>query len=296
MSRAAAPSYSAAPSLPQRALPPKACDAHVHVFGPVARFPFSPIRSYTPCEAPKERLFALHRHLGIERCVVVQSNAHGYDNSVSADAIAAKGGAYAGIALVPVTITDAELRGLDAAGFRGARFHFARHLGPGAPIDEVITFGARLADIGWHLQLHFESQAIHELAPAMLRSPVSVVIDHMGRVDAAQGIDQPDFRKLRELLADERFWVKISGSERVSRQGPPYDDALPFAQALVADAPDRVVWGTDWPHPNLDHVPDDGMLVDLIERMAPSAAARQALLVTNPQRLYRFDEARVAAG
>jgi len=221
----------------------------------------------------------------------VQSNAHGYDNAASADAIAAKGGAYLGIALVPISIGDKSLRQLDRAGFRGARFHYMRHLAPAAPIDQVIAFAAdRLADIGWHLQLHFESGLIHELAPAIARSPVPVVIDHMARIDAGLGLDQPDFHALRELLEHDHVWVKVSGAERASRQGPPYADAAGFARALVADAPDRVVWGTDWPHPNLDHVPDDGVLADLIEQTAPSEVARQALLVDNPQRLYRFFE------
>jgi 2-pyrone-4,6-dicarboxylate lactonase len=285
-------SFLSSPRRPRLAFPPGACDTHVHVFGPVARFPFDPARSYTPCEAPKERLFAMHAHLGVERCVIVQSNAHGYDNAASADAIAAKRGDYLGIALVPLTIGDAELKALDAAGFRGARFHYMRHLAPAAPIDDVIAFASRLADIGWHLQLHFESALIHDLAPAIHRSPVPVVIDHMARIDAGQGLGQPDFIALRNLLDDDRVWVKVSGSERASRAGPPYADAVSFARTLVADAPERVLWGTDWPHPNLDHVPDDGVLADLIEEMAPSAAARQALLVDNPRRLYRFGERR----
>ena len=281
-------SYHTHPSRPRLMLPAGACDAHVHVFGPQAHFPFAPGRSFTPCEAPKERLFALHAHLGIERCVVVQSNAHGFDNSVTEDAIAAKKGSYVGIALAPLTISDRELRRLDSVGFRGARFHFMRHLGAATPIDDIIAFGTRLADLGWHLQMHFESSLVHELSPALRRSAVPVVIDHMGRIDASRGIDQPDFRKLRELMIDERFWIKLSGSERASREGPPYEDAVPYARALVKDAGERVLWGTDWPHPNLDHVPDDGVLVDLLASIAPSERDRQALLVTNPERLYRF--------
>jgi 2-pyrone-4,6-dicarboxylate lactonase len=285
-------SYHHSPSRPELKLPPGACDAHVHVFGPQARFPFAPERRFTPCEAPKEQLFALHALLGVERCVVVQSGAHGFDNRVTEDAIAAREGKYVGIALVPPTTSDAELRKLDAAGFRGARFNYMHHLGAATPIEEVIAFGKRLAAIGWHLQLHFESSLVHALANAVLRSPVPVVIDHMGRVDASRGIDQPDFRKLRELVRDERIWVKLSGAERVSRRGPAYEDAVPFARALIEDAGNRVLWGTDWPHPNLDHVPDDGALVDLIALLAPSEAERQALLVTNPERLYRFGSKR----
>jgi len=281
-------SYHPAPRRPKLALPRGTCDAHVHVFGPQARFPFAPTRSFTPCEAPKEKLFALHALLGVERCVVVQSNAHGLDNSVTEDAIAARKGKYVGIALVPVSVSDAELRRLDATGFRGARFHFMRHLGASTPIDEIVAFGNRLANLGWHLQLHFESTYVHDLAPAMLRAPVPVVIDHMARIDASRGVDQPDFRKLLELLRDDRIWVKVGGAERASRKGPPYEDAIPFARALVEAAGDRALWGTDWPHPNLAHVPDDGVVVDLLASIAPSEAQRQALLVTNPERLYRF--------
>jgi len=281
-------SFDQSPSRPRLELPPGACDAHVHVFGPQARFPFAAERRFTPCEAPKEKLFALHALLGVERCVVVQSGAHGLDNRVTEDALAARNGRYVGIALVPLTVSDAELRRLDAAGFRGARFNYMGHLGAATPIDEVVAFASRLAPIGWHLQLHFESSLVHELASAVLRSPVPVILDHMGRVDASLGIDQPNFRRLRELVRDERVWVKLSGSERISRRGPPYEDAIPLARALFEDAGNRVLWGTDWPHPNLDHVPDDGALVDLIALIAPSETERQALLVTNPERLYRF--------
>ncbi|HVV61377.1 MAG TPA: amidohydrolase family protein [Pseudolabrys sp.] len=283
------PSYVASPSKPKLKLPAGACDAHVHVFGPRARFPFADGRTYTPSDAPKETLFALHDFLGIEHCVIVHSAAHGYDNSATADALAAKGGAYRGVALVPVDIPDAALKRLDAQGFRGARFHYMRHLGKGAPIDDVIKFGKRLADIGWHLQIHMDGSRIGELTPALKRSPVTAVIDHMGRIDASLGIDQPNFRNLLKLMDDRKFWVKVSGSERASRQPAPYADAVPFGKKLVAEFGDRVVWGTDWPHPNLHGPnPDDGVLVDLIAEMAPSAAQRQALLVDNPQRLYKF--------
>jgi 2-pyrone-4,6-dicarboxylate lactonase len=164
-----------------------------------------------------------------------------------------------------------------------------KHLGAGEPIDSVIEFGKRLADIGWHLQLHMEAELIGTLAPAIHRSPVPVMIDHMGRVDASRGLEQEPFRNLLALLADKNVWVKVSGADRVSRAGPPYADALPFARKLVAEFGDRCVWGTDFPHPNHQPpVPDDGLLVDLIAEMAPSEAARQALLVDNPQRFYGF--------
>jgi 2-pyrone-4,6-dicarboxylate lactonase len=288
-----APYWMAAPSKPKLTLPMGACDAHVHVFGPRKRFPFADGRSYTPSDATKEMLFSLHEFLGIDHCVIVQPNCHGYDNFVTEDAIAATGQAYRGIALVPTTVSDAELKRLAAAGLRGARFHYMKHLSKGPSIDDAINFSKRLADIGWHLQIHMEAALIADLSPALKRSPVPVVIDHMGRVDASRGIEQPEFRALLALMRDKHVWVKVSGSDRITRQGPPYADAVPFARKLVAEFGDRCVWGTDWPHPNhAAPIPDDGMLVDILAEIAPSEAARQALLVDNPQRLYKFAPAR----
>jgi 2-pyrone-4,6-dicarboxylate lactonase len=281
------PTWTASPSKPKLKLPPGACDAHVHVFGPRARFPFG--GSYTPSDAPKEVLFARHQFLGIERCVIVHSAAHGYDLAATADALAAKGGAYLGVALMPVDVSDAELKRRDAQGFRGVRFHYMEHLGKGAPIDEVIQFAARLADIGWHLQIHMAADRIGQLTPALKRSPVPVVIDHMGRIDASRGLEQEPFRNLLSLMADRKVWVKVSGADRATRQGPPYADAAPFARMLVEEFGDRCVWGTDFPHPNHDGpIPDDGVLVDWLAQIAPKQAQLQALLVDNPQRFYRF--------
>ena len=283
------PSWTASPSKPKLKLPPGACDAHVHVFGPRARFPFADGRSFTPSDAPKETLFARHALIGIERCVIVHTAAHGHDLAATADAIAAKGGAYLGVALVPVTISDADLKRADAQGFRGARFHYMQHLGKGTPIEDVIAFGKRLADIGWHLQIHMAAELIGELTPALKRSPVPVVIDHMGRIDASRGLDQEPFRNLLALMQDRNVFMKVSGADRATRQGPPYADVVPFARKLIDEFGDRCVWGTDFPHPNHQGpIPDDGALVDLIEQMAPSAPQRQALLVDNPQRFYRF--------
>ena len=284
------PTYHLSPSTPRLRLPPAACDAHCHVFGPTRVFPYAKRRAYTPPhEAPKERLFALHDMLGIERCVIVQAGCHGHDNRVVADAIAAKGGRYRGVALLPTDVPDASLRQLDAAGFRGVRFNFMRHLGAGPPPAEVIALAERIAKFGWHLQLHMEPELIAELTPALRGSPVPVVIDHMGRIDASRGLDQPPVKALFSLLEDARFWVKVSGSERCSREEPPYADATPLAARLVATFPERVLWGTDWPHPNFRAAPpDDGQLVDLLEVIAPTALLRQALLVDNPLRLYRF--------
>ncbi len=285
----APPTAMAKPSKPALKLPRGACDAHFHIMGPGSRFPYAADRKLTPTDAPKEALFALHDFLGIDRGVIVHTAAHGTDNSVTEDALAAKGGAYRGVGLMPVTVADAELRRLDAAGFRGARFHYMQHLGAGTPIGDVIAFGKRLAAIGWHLQIHMAADRIAELAPAIRQSPVPVMIDHMGRVDAAPGLDQPAFQDLLRLMDDPNVWVKVSGCDRATRQGPPYADAVPFARKLAAEFGDRVVWGTDWPHPNHSGpIPDDGGLVDLIADIAPTPQARQALLVDNPQRFYGF--------
>jgi len=286
--REPSPSYHPSPRPASLRLPPGACDAHCHVFGPASRFPFDAESPFRPADAPKEKLFALHAMLGLERCVIVQSTCHGFDNSVVADAIAAKKGAYCGIALVPASVSDSSLAELHTQGFRGVRFNFMKHLGPSIPIEPIIALTSRLARLGWNLQVHFDSSLIDDLAPMLLRSAVPVVIDHMARIDAALGMDQPAFRSLRRLMADSRFWVKVSGSDRMSRLGPPYSDAVPFARTLVAEFGARTLWGTDWPHPNSNGVPDDGELVDLLLEIAPTEAARRALLVDNPQRLYGF--------
>ena len=281
------PTFDTNPSKPKLRLPAGSWDTHCHIFGPKEQFPFAPTSKIDPADAPKEKLFALHAMLGIERCVIVQSAVHGTDNRVVEDALLAKGGAYLGIALLPVTVADAELRRLDRLGFRGVRFNFMKHLHQAASIDEVIGLGSRLADIGWHLQIHMESTLIEAMTPILKRSPVPVVIDHIGRVDAGLGLEQAPFQSLRSLLQNDGLWVKVSGCDRITRTGPPYADALPFARKLVAEFPDRVLWGTDWPHPHhAGPIPDDGLLVDIIAEMAPSEELRRQLMVENPRRLY----------
>lgn len=273
---------------PKLRLPAGACDAHAFVFGPQSRFPFASGRSYTPPEAPKEKLYAVHAMLGIERCVVVQSASHGFDNFVALDAIAGRSGRYRGIALVPTDISDAELRRLDTLGFCGARFSYRSQPRRGAPLRELLALARRLAGLGWHLEIHVDSALLGELAPQLRKAAVPVVIDRMGCVDPSLGVEQPAFRELLRLMRDPRFWIKISGAERISRRPPPWEDALPFARTLVAEFGDRALWGTGWPHQHVPEVPDDSALVDLLRDIAPAEAQRQALLVDNPLRLYRF--------
>jgi 2-pyrone-4,6-dicarboxylate lactonase len=276
-----------APSRPVLRLPDGACDSHVHAFGPAARFPFAASRNFTPADAPKETLFELHRFLGISRCVIVQSAVHGFDNSAVEDAIAAGAGRYLGVALAPHDVPDTELQRLKAAGFRGVRFNFMKHLGKSASVQQVADMTHRLAPLGMHLQVHFESSLIHELAPVLKTSAVPVVIDHMGRVDAALGAQHTDFRALCELMQDPRFYVKVSGADRIAPV-PPYTQGVALARQLLESFPDRCFWGTDWPHPNHTHVPDDGQLVDLLADIAPTADLLDRLMVQNPQRFYQF--------
>ena len=281
------PSYHNNPTEPKLKLPPGAADCHFHVFGPKAKFPFDAKAPYTPADAPKDVLIDRHMFLGIEHGVVVQSAAHGFDNSAAADLLAEKKGSYVGVALVPVNVDMSELKKLHEQGFRGVRFNYVQHLGGGPPLADVMKLSSKLAALGWHLQIHLDAPKIVQMSTELKFSAVPVVIDHMGRLDASQGLDQPGFTHLLKLLEDKRFWVKVSGLERVSRQGSPYADAVPFARRLVTEVGERCVWGSDWPHPNLPAIPDDGQLVDLIGEYT-NEAQRQALLVDNPLKLYKF--------
>jgi len=275
------------PATPTLRLPPLACDCHVHVFGPAVRFAYAASRSFTPVDAPKETLYALHRQLGIGRCVIVQSVCHGFDNRVVEDAIQAGEGRYLGVALVPVNVADAELRRLAAMDFRGVRFNFMKHLAASASVDEVVALTHRLKVVNLHLQVHFESSLIHSLAAALSRSAVPVVIDHMGRVDAALGAGHADFAALHALLKNPLFHVKVSGVDRIDPH-PPYTHGVSLARTLLESYPEQCLWGTDWPHPNHTHIPDDGLLVDALAGIAQTPALLAKLLVHNPQRLYQF--------
>jgi 2-pyrone-4,6-dicarboxylate lactonase len=281
------PTYCVNPSQPKLKLPPGSWDTHCHVLGPTAKYPYAPTTTINPADAPKETLFALHAMLGIERCVIVQTATHGMDLRVTEDALAAKGGTYLGVALLPTDVADAELRRLDRLGFRGVRYNFMPHLHQSDTLDQVMALTPRLADIGWHLQIHMDGSFIADMAPVLERAPVPVVIDHIGRVDAGLGLEQPPFQRLLRMMQSDKVWIKVSGMDRISRTGPPYADAVPFARKLVSECPDRVLWGTDWPHPHhKGPIPDEGQMVDLIAAMAPTEALRRKLMVDNPVRLY----------
>jgi 2-pyrone-4,6-dicarboxylate lactonase len=284
------------PSKPRFAPPPGAVDAHCHVFGPGAEFPYAPERKYTPCDAGKAQLYALRDHLGFARNVVVQATCHGADNRAMADACRASGGRARGVATVRRRVSDDELGDLHDAGVRGVRFNFLKRLVDFTPKDELMEIAERVQALGWHVVVYFEAQDLPALWHFFTALPTVVVVDHMGRPDVTKPIDGPEFELFIRLMREhENVWTKVSCPERLSIGGPPalngerdaYRDVVPFARRVVETFPDRVVWGTDWPHPNLkDHMPDDGLLVDFIPHIATTRELQTRLLVTNPMYLY----------
>jgi 2-pyrone-4,6-dicarboxylate lactonase len=276
------------PSKPKYGPPAGAIDAHCHVFGPESKFPYAPERKYTPCDAPKEKLFALRDFLGFDKNVIVQASCHSKDNRAMVDALESSNGRARGVAFVGEDVSDAELKAMDRAGVRGVRFNFVKRLVDFTPRDVLERIAARIAPLGWHIVIYFEMQDLPELEPFFTTLPTTVVVDHMGVPSVAKGIDDPGNQRFIRLLEKHRnFWVKVTCPERMSLAGPPYEDVVPFGHALVESFPDRVLWGTDWPHPNMKKVaPDDGVLVDMIPKIAPTAALQAQLLVNNPTRLY----------
>jgi 2-pyrone-4,6-dicarboxylate lactonase len=272
---------------PQLRLPPLSCDAHCHLFGPAERFPYLPERSFTPVDAPKEKLFALHQTLGIERCVIVQTALHGFDNAVIVDAMQAKPGSYLGVALSPASVTSDVLKTMYAQGFRGIRFNFMRHLKNSDRIEDILALSERLEPLGMHLQVHFSSDLIHELGPQLSKSAAPVMIDHIGRVDATRGSEHEDFQALLRLLDHPLMHVKVSGVDRIVPSDD-YAQGIVLAKMLVDRFTEKCVWGTDWPHPNHHHIPHDEVLLDAIGLIADSAAKINHIMVSNPEKFYQF--------
>jgi 2-pyrone-4,6-dicarboxylate lactonase len=284
------------PSRPRFQLPPGSVDAHCHVFGPAGRFPYAPERKYTPCDAGKEQLFALRDHLGFERNVIVQATCHGADNRALIDACVSSGGRARGVATVRRKVSDQELHELHAAGIRGVRFNFVKRLVDFTPREELIEIAHRIARLNWHIVVYFEAVDLPDLWDFFTGLPTDLVIDHMGRPDVSKPVDGPEFELLVRFMREHpNVWSKVSCPERLSISGKPaldgeqhaYHDVVPFARRLVETFPDRVLWGTDWPHPNLkNHMPDDGLLVDFIPLIATTPELQRKLLVDNPVRLY----------
>ncbi len=281
--------FHANPSKPAYTPPPGSVDAHCHVFGPAAVFPYAPQRKYTPCDAPKEKLFALRDFLGFERNVIVQATCHGNDNAALVDALRSAAGLARGVASVAPDISMDELAELHEAGVRGVRFNFVKRLVDATPREVFFKIADKIAALGWHIVVYFEAQDLEGLTPFLKQLPAIIVVDHMGRPDIAKGVEHPDFQRFIDLMAENsNIWSKVSCPERLSVSGPPdYADVAPFARTLVDRFPDRVLWGTDWPHPNMkSHMPDDGKLVGVIPRIATTSEKQAALLVDNPRRLY----------
>lgn len=276
------------PSVPKFTPPPGAVDAHCHVFGPESEFPFSPNAKYIPEDAGPERLFALRDHLGFSRNVIVQASCHGSDNRATLNAIERSQGLARGVAVVDPEISDEELSELHRRGIRGVRFNFLKRLVDNAPKDKFLEIANRIERLDWHVVIYFEADLLSELTPFMEAIPTTIVIDHMGRPDVSEGPDGAEMEAFKAFLrSHQNVWTKVSCADRLSKQGAPFDDFTNAVAPLVEEFSDRVLWGTDWPHPNMQNsIPDDGALTDLIPRLARTQQLQQQLLVTNPMRLY----------
>jgi len=285
--------WCANPTRPAFRLPAGAVDAHCHVFGPGDVFPFAPERKYTPCDASWQQLFALRDFLGFSRNVIVQATCHGADNRALIDAIARSGGKARGVATVKRSVTDEELQALHEGGVRGVRFNFVKRLVDALPFDSLSEIAERVAKLGWHIVIYFEADDLKDYFSFFTSLPTTVVVDHMGRPDVTKDAFGADFDLFVKLMEHDNFWCKTTCPERLSKLGPPaYDDVVPFARRIVEGFSDRVLWGTDWPHPNLkSHMPDDGHLVDFIPKIAVTEDLQHRLLVANPMRLYWPEEA-----
>lgn len=280
--------FHSSPRKPAFKVPFGAVDAHCHVFGPADKFPYHPKRKYTPCDASKEQLFELRDYLGFSKNVIVQASCHGTDNAALVDALTCAGELARGVAVVDAEISDKELTDMHTAGVRAVRFNFVKRLVDSTPRETFLRIAQKIKKIGWHIVVYFEADELESLIPFLEQLDSTIVVDHMGRPDIAKGVDHEDFQRFISFMSDNKnIWTKVSCPERLTQQAPDYSDVVPFARILIEKFPDRVLWGTDWPHPNMkSHVPDDGQLVDVIPMIAPTAELQQQLLVDNPHQLY----------
>jgi predicted TIM-barrel fold metal-dependent hydrolase len=271
--------------------PPKTCDAHCHIFGPKHLFPYHPTSTYEPPDAGKDRLRELHTKLGIERAVIVQASCHGPDNRAMLDAIATSRGAYKGVCIARATFTDEDFQKLHEGGVCGVRFNFVTHLGGTPNLEAMTSILQRVKPLGWHLIIHVNAEDLIKFESFFSTIDMEIVVDHMGRVPCDKGTAQEAFQILKRFMRRDNWWCKVCGAERISRTGPPFLDAVPFAQELITLAPDRILWGTDFPHPNITRwMPNDGDLLDLVPRFTADPALQRRILVENPARLYRFKD------
>jgi len=280
------------PKKPKFTPPPGACDTHCHIFGPPEVFPYSDRRRYTPPAAPFEHYMMMLDIIGIDRGIVVQPNVHDTDNRVSLDAIARSAGRLRGVGRIDDDTTDRDIQVMHEDGIRGIRFEFVagRRGSTNLPLFERMI--ERIRPWGWHVELHVDPEVLIANAAWFRALDMTSVIDHMARIQTADGTHQPAFRLLLELMERPNFWVKISGADQRTTAPYPYSDLVPFAHALIEAASDRVLWGTNWPHGNMfEHgrTPNDGLLLDLMLDFAPDESIRNKILVDNPARLFGFD-------
>jgi len=280
------------PRTPAFTLPRGACDCHAHVFGPAGRYPYFSRRIYTPPDAPPSAYWRMLSALGVERAVLVQPSVYGTDNRAMLDAMAGEGARMRGVAVVEETVSDAELARMHEAGVRGIRFNIV-DVKPEEkgrlPIAAVRRMAERIKPLGWHIQFLMHVDEFPDLDRTFAGFPVDVVIDHFGYMGTARGIEHPGFQALLRLLRAGHCWVKFTGAYRISREDMPYRDVVPYARALVATAPQRIVWGTDWPHPKHERrMPNDGEMCDRLLEWIPDEGQRKLALVDNPAKLYGF--------
>lgn len=275
---------------PQFCPPKNSCDAHCHVFGPASIFPYCKNSTYHPPDAGKDRLKTMHQVLGIDRAVIVQASCHGVDNQAMLDAIASSNGQYRGVCIADANLTQQDFQTLHNGGVRGVRFNFVKHLGGAPNLDMMRRVIHRVQPLGWHLVVHVNAEDMVAYQSFFAEFDLDIIVDHMGRVPTDQGLDQAAFKILCRFLESDNWWVKICGAERISTTGPPFHDALPFIKKLVQLVPDRVLWGTDFPHPNIkQHMPNDGDLLDLVPLFAENSHLQHKILVENPAKLYGFE-------
>ena len=270
-------------------VPAGACDCHAHVIGPVLKFPLTDNRSYTPPEASLESYQQLHQDLGIERAVIVQPSVHGLDNRVTIDAIERYGSGARGVVVIDESVNQEKLEHFDGVGVRGVRVNLLFR--GGIDFSNIEKLVEKILPFNWHLQLLIDVSTLLDSLHHLEKLPLDLVFDHMGHMATDKGLNHEGFQALIQLLSERKAWVKVSGNYRISSEGPPYADAIPFAQALIAAAPDRVVWGSDWPHPSLySHMPNDGDLLNSLMDFAPDPDIRNRILVDNPATLYGFKQ------
>ena len=277
------------PSKPKFVVPAGSVDVHCHVFGPGDTFPFAPERKYTPCDASREQLFALRDFLGFEKNVVVQATCHGSDNSALLDVLEHANDKARGVVTVTPTVTHEELARMHELGVRGVRFNYVKRLVDPKPDDYYREIIEKIRPLGWHVVLYFEPADLTEKWDFFTSLNIPIVIDHMGRPDVSKDVNGPEFEVfLRFMRENTNVISKVSCPDRITLTGAPlYADVVPFAKTIVEEFSDRVLWGTDWPHPNMKkEMPDDGILVDYVPSIATTASLQVKLLVTNPNDLY----------